>query len=140
MKQSFDLKTHIRNKKGQVSSVNPYKLVIENGVKKFERPPNSGNWFNEDGSVDKVAKAVPKPVVKEFKPEAFQAMIEELQAKNEALQAKLEAAEAEEEIEIEAPAAEELDNSEELALIAEAAKKEENKGFKMPNFLGAKNG
>ena len=46
----FDLKTQRINKKGQVVAKQPYRLFIDGGIKKFERPPGSGNFFNEDGT------------------------------------------------------------------------------------------
>lgn len=46
----FDLKTHKMNKKGQVIRTQPYRLYIDKGVRKFERPPGSGQFFAEDGS------------------------------------------------------------------------------------------
>lgn len=49
MSEKFDLRTEKRNKKGQVVSKNPYRLIIENGVRKFERPPGSGKFFYENG-------------------------------------------------------------------------------------------
>lgn len=60
---AFDLKTQRLNKKGQVVSKQPYRLFIERGVQKFERPPGSGNFFTSDGAplasqkVDKKAEA-----------------------------------------------------------------------------------
>lgn len=47
---AFDLKTHIINKKGQVVAEHHYIMKCTQGVRTFERPPKSGNWFHEDGS------------------------------------------------------------------------------------------
>jgi hypothetical protein len=48
-KQSFDYRTQKLNKKGQVISRSPYRLYVEGGIKKLERPPGSGNFFYENG-------------------------------------------------------------------------------------------
>lgn len=47
----FNLTTHHRDKKGNIIKHDPYVLVIENGVKKFERPPGSGVWYAENGEL-----------------------------------------------------------------------------------------
>lgn len=62
----FDLTVHKRNKKGEVTHVQPYKLYIENGNQKFERPPNSGNFFDAAGNpLSKPKQAEPMPELKE---------------------------------------------------------------------------
>lgn len=45
----FDLKVHARDGKGHIKSANHYRLEIKNGIKRFERPPGSGNFFAENG-------------------------------------------------------------------------------------------
>lgn len=55
MAKKFDLTVHKRDRKGHVTSANPYRLVIENGVQRFERPPNSGNWYD---AADNLIKSV----------------------------------------------------------------------------------
>ena len=45
------------NKKGQVVARMPYRLYVENGVRKFERPPGSGNFFWENGEAISTPKA-----------------------------------------------------------------------------------
>lgn len=47
---AFDLVVNKRDKHGKVITQNDYILKVENGVKQFERPPKSGQWFYEDGS------------------------------------------------------------------------------------------
>lgn len=59
MAEKFDLNVHRRNAKGQVTSVNPYRLVIENGVQRFERPPGSGEWYDASGKSLKAEKQEP---------------------------------------------------------------------------------
>lgn len=80
---SFDHVTHRRNKEGKVSSENHYvRKVTPDGVL-YERPPKSGNWYHEDGTltaetkarlekkVDAVAAALaPTAVVNQEKPSA----------------------------------------------------------------------
>lgn len=51
MSKKFDLTVQKRNKKGQVVSSTPYRLFIENGVRKFERPVGSGVFYGEDGAL-----------------------------------------------------------------------------------------
>lgn len=50
----FDLKTHHYNAEGKVVRETPYRLTIsqEHG-KLFERPPYSGVWYAEDGTLVK---------------------------------------------------------------------------------------
>lgn len=63
----FDLTTHIRGRKGNITSTNPYRLICREGIKYFERPVGSGTWYYENGEivpandkppVNKEAKAV----------------------------------------------------------------------------------
>lgn len=144
-KIGFDLKTHIRDKKGKVIREDAYRLVVKNGVYEFERPKFSGNWYAADGSLirsEKKAKVEPQaPQAPEANKEDLLKRIAELEAKNEALEAQNQ--EVEEVVETaldEIPPAEVLDNSEELALIEAAKAQEPKQGFKVPNFLGGKNG
>jgi len=53
----FDLVTHVRDGKGNIVSKNPYRLVIENGVHRYERPPGSGYWYDAAGTVISEPKA-----------------------------------------------------------------------------------
>lgn len=66
--KGFDLVTHKRNKKGQVTSTNHYTLHIENGMRKYERPKGSKMFYSEDGTLlsspKKTAKEVMSPEVK----------------------------------------------------------------------------
>ena len=50
-KNEFDLSVHKRNAKGQIVRKEPYRLVVEAGQKKYERPPGSGFFYAEDGSL-----------------------------------------------------------------------------------------
>lgn len=45
----LNLVTHQRNKKGQIENETPYRLVVDRGVRKFEVPAGSGEWFFESG-------------------------------------------------------------------------------------------
>lgn len=60
----FDLKTHIRNKNGHITSTQPYRLIINGGVQMFERPPGSGNFFYLNG--EPIAKVDEKKAEKEL--------------------------------------------------------------------------
>lgn len=48
--EKFDLRTHIRDKKGRLVATNTYRCHIVNGSKFFERPVGSGNLWFEDGT------------------------------------------------------------------------------------------
>lgn len=50
-KGKFDLTTQKRNKKGVVISSSPYRLHVDGGVRKFERPPGSGMFYAENGEL-----------------------------------------------------------------------------------------
>jgi hypothetical protein len=144
-KIGFDLKTHIRDAKGKVIRENAYRLVINNGVYEFERPKFSGNWYAADGSLIRASKKqaeAPAKQVKEINQDELLAKLAQLEAENEALKSEKEEAAAQEDAVLnELPPAEELDNSEELALIEQAKVSEASKPlFKAPSFLGGKNG
>lgn len=47
----FDFWVSKTDKRGKLVSVNPYKMLVENGVRKMERPPGSGNWYDEGGTL-----------------------------------------------------------------------------------------
>ncbi len=47
----FDLNTHVRGAKGNVVREQHYRLVIEQGVRRFERPVGSGIWYDEQGHI-----------------------------------------------------------------------------------------
>jgi hypothetical protein len=57
----FDLKTHVRDAKGNIVQENHYELTIKNHVMEFERPPKSGNFYDGSGtllrSADKATQA-----------------------------------------------------------------------------------
>lgn len=54
---SFDLTTHKRNGKGQIAQENHYIRKVSQGTVMYERPPKSGVWFYEDGSLVHPAKS-----------------------------------------------------------------------------------
>ncbi len=54
---SFDLTTHKRNAKGQISQENHYIRKVSQGSVMYERPPKSGLWFYEDGTPVQAAKS-----------------------------------------------------------------------------------
>jgi len=85
VQKKFDLTTHKRNAKGQIIEVNPYTLYIENGERKFERPPKSGWFYSESGQLLSKPKGAEgdryvAPVVEEFAQEDLLAEIEALKA------------------------------------------------------------
>jgi hypothetical protein len=49
----FDFNVHRYSKEGRVVGANEYRLVINNGEKMMERPPYSGKWYAEDGTLVK---------------------------------------------------------------------------------------
>jgi hypothetical protein len=127
----FDLKTHIRDKKGHVASVNPYRLVVENKEYKFERPPQSGHWYDADGkpiappsgfkSHEQIKKEKGNKVEKQEESVDLQAVLARLEAlekENAELKAQAESEEAESPLDESAGDAPDL--SEELELIKEA--------------------
>lgn len=66
---AFDLFVHKRNAKGQLTDVQPYRLVVENGIQKFERPKGSGYWYDAAGVlIQKPEEKAPEPKA-EPKPE-----------------------------------------------------------------------
>jgi hypothetical protein len=84
-KPQFDLRTHIRNGKGKIERENHYRLYIENGVQKFERPPGSKIFYDASGAL------LSKPADKDLpieQPVDAEAKIAELEAKLKALETK----------------------------------------------------
>lgn len=55
-KPQFDLKTHVRDGKGNIARENHYRLTIVNGIKEFERPPGSGYIYDEAGTLKRGPK------------------------------------------------------------------------------------
>lgn len=51
MSKSFDHTTHHYDSQGKVVRDTTYRLKIESGAREYERPPGSGVWYAEDGSV-----------------------------------------------------------------------------------------
>jgi hypothetical protein len=66
---AFDLTVQHRNKKGAVTRETPYRLVIEGGVQRFEKPKGSGIWYDAGGNLiskeEKKADEPSKPVFSE---------------------------------------------------------------------------
>ena len=151
-KKQFDLNVHVRNAKGQIVDENHYRLTIKNGIKEFERPPGSGNFYDEGGTLMRQVKPKvdPKAVIKNEKQmQDILAQLEELKAQNAELQAQLN-----EEKELEEPSSldvivpeiplTETDNSEEIALMKAAGALDDAKAleeaskkplFSKPSFL-----
>lgn len=108
----FDLKVQYFDGRGRLRRKNPYRLHVQNGIKYFERPVNSGNLFHENnepaGRVEWIENAK-KELVKSFDfkaaHKAYTAPLEGAeklhfdfiheQEKNAALLAELEAIKAE---------------------------------------------
>lgn len=67
---AFDLRTHIRDKKGVVVQVNPYSLKIENGRQVFKRGPN---YFNPDGTCIRGPLKVEQDAMEKSRKEAQEA-------------------------------------------------------------------
>mgnify|MGYP001619842179 FL=1 len=89
-KKTFDLRTHIRDGKGNIVVAQPYRLYITNGIEEFERPPGSGWVYTKGGDLIRKPKDQEKPPVakKELNQEDLLAQIAELKAQNEALMQK----------------------------------------------------
>jgi len=49
----FDYQVEHYDKSGKVIRSNPYRMVIDSEGKRMERPPGSGIWYAEDGSIIK---------------------------------------------------------------------------------------
>lgn len=47
----FDYRVEIRNRKGKVTQLQPYRMKVDKNGTKLERPPGSGNWYNPDGTL-----------------------------------------------------------------------------------------
>lgn len=152
-KPKFDLNVHVRDAKGNIVDEQHYRLTIVNGIKEFERPPGSGYFYDESGSIirspkNAIAQAVPSAInQKEVDMSHILAQLEAMKQQNAKLQKQLEASavvETVEELEeihmtandvevedVPAIPAKDLDNSEELALIAQAT----NGKAAKPSFL-----
>lgn len=85
---SFDLKTHIRDKKGQIIGFNHYTLHINEGIQMFERPPGSGNMYDATGKLVKEGEAKKQEQVSSGPESDAQAEIQALKAELEALKQK----------------------------------------------------
>ena len=93
----FDLRTHLVNAKGKLVTHQPYRLVIEEGVRLFERPVKSGYFYYENGALAREPKA------KEVKMDAAEAKkLVEAKAKLDAVEVKGEKIEAKPEVKVEA--------------------------------------
>lgn len=81
----FDLRTHVRSAKGDITSKQPYRLKISNGKSLFERPVGSGNWYTQNGEQVQFgeAQAEKKP---EYKVAELEAMLADVEAKLKAFE------------------------------------------------------
>ncbi len=77
-KPQFDLKTHVRDGKGNVVKENHYRLTIENGVHKFERPPGSKMFYDSAGTLI----SAPKEAKTAEPKQDFDSKIKELETVN----------------------------------------------------------
>lgn len=126
-KKSFDLTTHIRDAKGNIVKAQPYRLTIINGVHEYERPPGSGYVYTAGGDLIRKpsTKQIQAQAAKEFSNDQLLKQIEELKVKLNSQESFLSLEKEKEEIS-EVPV-EEIDNSEEIALMKEAGANEEAK-------------
>lgn len=51
--KSFDWQVEHYNKQGQVVRANHYRMVVDSEGKRMERPPGSGKWYSEAGTLIK---------------------------------------------------------------------------------------
>lgn len=68
---SFDLWVHKRNSQGKITQVENYRLVIEDGERKYERPVGSGKWYFENGDPIPGTKSAVKADAKEMAAEVL---------------------------------------------------------------------
>lgn len=110
-KQQFDLKTHIRDGKGRIAKENHYRLTIENGVQKFERPPGSKIFYDAAGNL------ISKPAVaKQVEPKVdVEAKIAELEKADETVHMTVNDVTVDD-----VPVSAKVDLTEELALMEKA--------------------
>lgn len=124
-KPQFDLKTHVRDGKGNVARENHYRLTIVNGVKEFERPPGSGLIYDESGTLIKTIIREKPPVVAaaktelEFENDSLKRQLAELKAQLTGESAPGDVAVVNT-AEISAPPVAMVDNSEEIRLMEAA--------------------
>lgn len=60
---AFNHHVHRRDSKsGNVNGADPYRLIIDGGEIRYERPPGSGNFFHADGSEVEKPKVKTAPV------------------------------------------------------------------------------
>lgn len=55
---SFDLLVHRRDNKGKIVSESPYRMLVVNGQQQFERPLDSGLWYDANGTLIREDKKV----------------------------------------------------------------------------------
>jgi hypothetical protein len=136
-KQGFDLRTHIRDGKGNIVQEQPYRLHINGDKREYERPPGSGNFYTEGGTLLRKGKDLPPPV-KEVSVEELQKQIAELKAKLAGQDPVVGEAELPEvhmtvdDVQVsDVPSvpASQADNSEEEALMAQAKKQDTKFSF-----------
>ncbi len=133
-KEKFDLQTHVRDAKGNIVKVQPYRLTIINGVHEYERPPGSG-WVYTAGN-DLIRKPSDKQIkaqeAQEFSNDELKKQIQDLQdqLKSQASFVKLE----EDDAEISAPIDAEVAEINEAAIKAAVVERVANKFIK-PNHV-----
>ena len=147
-KKGFDLTTHVRDSKGTIIKSQPYRLTIINGVHEYERPPGSGYVYTAGGDLIRQPseKQTQAQQAKEFTNDQLLKQIEELKAKLNSQESFL-ALEKDDEVLPEVPV-EQVDNSEEIALMKAAGATEDAKAlanmatkpvakpvFTKPNFV-----
>ena len=155
-RKQFDLRTHPRDAKGQIGQENHYRLVIDNGEKRFERPPGSG-WIYTEAD-DLISKPKDKPVESVQPDESgvySKALVHGLESQVNELKAKLQALEEAGSVESvqasaltdvsDIPVSADVDLSEEIELMKQAGVDPESvipkeslvkkSLFNKPNFL-----
>lgn len=74
----FDLRTHVRSAKGDITSKQPYRMKVVDGRQLFERPPGCGTWVAQNGEV--VIKGEPQAEPEAKKPQFTVAELEQMLA------------------------------------------------------------
>jgi hypothetical protein len=103
-KPQFDLKTHVRDGKGNIVHENHYVLTIQNGNREYERPPGSGYFYAENGELLRspdVSELEVETAPTEVVQDVLLNQIEELKA--QLVEAKAAQAQAESQEEVEVP-------------------------------------
>jgi hypothetical protein len=89
---AFNYQVEYRNKQGEIVRRDPYRMVIDQEKgKRMERPPGSGLWYAEDGSLIKDDSAAIKAAQAQAKAKAQALSEQEAQEAREKLKAELRA-------------------------------------------------